>query len=119
MNNWLLNLKIRHALVGIIALALIILSVATTVLNNNMFTSVTEQGIEADLLPNQLAKVEARIRYQLSTPIELSKGMSQNKFLVDWSLAGEAEDEQAKIIDYLRFIQNILIRVPTFNLVPT
>ena len=105
MNEWLLNLKIRHALVGIIALALFILSLATTVLNNNMFTSVTEEGIETNLLPNQLAKVEARIRYQLSTPLELSKGMSHNKFLTDWSLAGEPESGQADAIAYLKHIQ--------------
>jgi len=105
MNEWLLNLKIRHALVGIIAIALFILSFSTTLLNNNMFTSVTEQSIESDLLPNQLAKVESRIRYQLGTPFELSKGMSQNKFMSDWSLAGEPEEQQKEMIDYLAHIQ--------------
>ncbi len=105
MNDWLKNLNIRNALVGIIAIALLFLSVSTTILNNSMFTSVTAQGIEQNLLPNQLAKVEARIRYQLSTPLELSKGMSQNKYLSDWSLAGEPEAQQQKVIDYLTHVQ--------------
>ncbi|WP_445947471.1 methyl-accepting chemotaxis protein, partial [Shewanella sp.] len=68
------------------------------------FTSA-EKSIEQDLLPNQLAKLEAQIRYQLSTPIELSKGMSQNKFLLDWVMAGEPDASQGQIIDYLAYIQ--------------
>lgn len=105
MGDWLKNLNIRNALVGIIAVALLFFSISTTVLNNSMFTAVTSQGIEQNLLPNQLAKIEARIRHQLSTPLELSKGMSQNKFLSDWSLKGEPESMQQTVIDYLKHTQ--------------
>ena len=105
MKNWLATFKIQHALVGIITLALVILSLATTVITNKMFTEVTEAGIESNLLPNQLAKVEARIRYQLSTPLELSKAMSQNKFLSDWSLADEPQSQRQEVIDYLMHVR--------------
>ncbi|WP_448547037.1 methyl-accepting chemotaxis protein [Thalassotalea fusca] len=101
MRELLKNLKIRHALITIITVSLLTLTVTTIVLNNIMFTNVFEDNIEADLLPNQLAKVEAKIRYQLSTPLELSKAITQNKMLIDWSLAGEPATQEAQLIDFL------------------
>jgi methyl-accepting chemotaxis protein len=100
------NIKIRHLLILIISLALVVLAASTTILNGVLFSSAAEQSIEEDLLPNQLAKLEAQIRYQLSTPIELSKGMSQNKFLLDWAVAGEPSEQQANVISYLSHIKD-------------
>lgn len=99
------NITIRHLLILIISFALIVLAASTTVLNGSLFASAAEKSIEQDLLPNQLAKIEAQIKLQLSTPIELSKGMSQNKYLLDWALAGEPSEGQAKAIDYLAYMQ--------------
>ena len=84
MNEWLKNLKIRHALIAIITISLLTLSFAGILLSNSTFTQVSEQTIENELLPNQLAKVNARIRYQLDTPLTLSKAITQNKFLIDY-----------------------------------
>ena len=106
MNEWLKKVKIRHALVIIITLSLLTLSIAGILLSNNTFTNVSEHSIESDILPNQLAKVAARINYQLSTPLVLSKAMTQNKFLIDWALAGEPEDKQQEIIDFLALMKS-------------
>ena len=85
MSEWLKKIKIRHALIAIIAISLLTLSISGTLLSNNAFTKVSEQSIETGLLPNQLAKVAAQVRHQLSTPLVLSQSMSQNKFLIDWA----------------------------------
>ena len=105
MKEWLKNLKIRHALIFTITLSLLTLSGASIMLSNYSFTNVFENNIKSDLLPNQLAKVEARIREQLSTPLELSKAISQNKYLVDWGLAGEPDQQQPQVIDFLKHMQ--------------
>ncbi|MCJ8318868.1 MAG: methyl-accepting chemotaxis protein [Colwellia sp.] len=105
MSEWLKKIKIRHALIAIIATSLLTLSIAGTLLSNNAFTKVSEQSIESGLLPNQLAKVAAQVRHQLSTPLVLSQSMSQNKFLIDWALAGEPEEGQQQVIDFLALMQ--------------
>jgi len=105
MSEWLKKIKIRHALIAIIAVSLLTLSIAGTLLSNNAFTKVSEQSIESGLLPNQLAKVAAQVRHQLSTPLVLSQSMSQNKFLIDWALAGEPVEGQQQIIDFLTLMQ--------------
>lgn len=105
MKNWLHNISIRKALITVISASLITLSIVTLALNSNIFTSVFEQNIEQDLLPNQLAKIEARIKLKLSTPLELSKSITQNKFLIDWAMAGEPESGQQQAIDYLKHMQ--------------
>jgi len=99
------NIKIRHALIGIITVSLITLSISSIILNSIIFTDVFEQNIKNDLLPNQLAKVKARIKNQLSTPLELSKAINQNKFLIDWAKEGEPESNQQNVIDYLKYMQ--------------
>lgn len=105
MNEWLKNLQIRHALIAVISLSLLTLSLTTIYLNNVMFTDVFENNIKNSLLPNQLSKVEARIRHQLSTPLELSKSISQNKFLLDWANNDEPENQQQGIIDFLKHMK--------------
>jgi methyl-accepting chemotaxis protein len=52
------------------------------------------------LLPNQLTKVEARIRTQLSTPLELAKSITQNQYLIDWAMVGEPASDQQQAIDF-------------------
>ena len=98
VNNWLNNISIRKSLIAVISISLITLSIVTIALNSNIFTTVFEKNIEQDLLPNQLAKVEARIRAQLSTPLELAKSIKQNKYLIDWAMAGEPESGQQHVI---------------------
>lgn len=106
MNELLKKIKIRHTLVIVIAVSLLTLSIAGTLLSNNAFTKVSERSIESELLPNQLAKVAARINYQLSTPLVLSKAITQNKFLIDWALAGEPEDQLQDVIDFLALMKS-------------
>ncbi|MDT0603571.1 methyl-accepting chemotaxis protein [Thalassotalea castellviae] len=101
ISNWFTNRSIRQTLIAVITTSLITLSIFSLALNNFIFSNVFQHNIEQDLLPNQLAKVESRIREQLSTPIELSKGIAQNKFLLDWAVAGESENGQGQLIDYL------------------
>ncbi len=105
MINWLNNISIRKALIAVISASLITLSIVTITLNSNIFTGVFEANIEQDLLPNQLAKIEARIRSQLSTPLELSKSITQNKYLIDWAVAGEPENGQQQAIDFFKYMQ--------------
>ena len=105
MINWLNNISIRKALIAVISASLITLSMVTITLNSNIFTGVFEANIEQDLLPNQLAKIEARIRSQLSTPLELSKSITQNKYLIDWAVAGEPENGQQQAIDFFKYMQ--------------
>jgi len=105
MNQWLNTIKIRHALITIITVSLLTLSIVGILLSNNAFTNVSERSIESDLLPNQLAKVAARINHQLSTPLVLSKAITQNKFLIDWALAGEPDNEQQEVIDFLALMK--------------
>jgi len=107
MNNWLKNLKIRHALIAVISFSLMVLSLTSIAINSSMFKSLFEENIEQALLPNQLAKVEARIRHQLSTPLELSKAISQNKFLLDWAASNEPSNKQNEVIDFLSHMQEV------------
>jgi len=105
VSKWLKNISIRKALIAVITTSLITLSLVSIGLNNAIFTNVFEENIEQELLPNQLAKVESKIRKQLSTPIELSKSISQNKYLIDWSLAGEPEEGLQQTINFLSYMQ--------------
>lgn len=105
MNNWLSNISIRKALIMVITASLITLSIVSIVLNNHIFSRVFERNIEQDLLPNQLSKIAARIRSQLSTPLELSKSITQNKYLIDWALTGEPASGQQQTIDFLKHMQ--------------
>jgi len=105
VNNWLNNISIRKSLITVISVSLITLSIVTIALNSNIFTTVFEKNIEQDLLPNQLAKVEARIRTQLSTPLELAKSITQNKYLIDWAMAGEPASGQQQVIDFLKHMK--------------
>ena len=61
MEKWLKTITIRHALIAIIAISLITLTFTSILLGNTTFTKVSENSIESDLLPNHLAKVEAKI----------------------------------------------------------
>lgn len=105
MAEWIRNMKIRDALVAIIAVALFSLTITTILLNNQIFTTVSETSIEEDILPNQLAKVEARVRAQLGPPLSLSKSMTQNQYLLDWAKNNEPEDERPQVINYLKTMQ--------------
>ncbi|GLX79503.1 energy taxis-modulating methyl-accepting chemotaxis protein with Cache_1 sensory domain [Thalassotalea insulae] len=105
INAWANNISIRKALIAVITTSLITLSILSIALNNLIFSSVFRENIEQDLLPNQLAKVEARIRKQLSTPLELSKAITQNQFLLDWAAAGEPQNEQEKVIKFLQHMK--------------
>ncbi|WP_286262746.1 methyl-accepting chemotaxis protein [Thalassotalea atypica] len=105
MNDWLKKITIKRGLIAITAISLVVLSLSSIVLNNIIFKEVFEKNIEQDLLPNQLAKVEARIRQQLSTPLELSKSITQNSYLIDWASAGEPEQGQPQAINYLKGMQ--------------
>lgn len=104
-NMWLSNISIRKTLITVITTSLITLSILSLLLNSYIFSSVFRENIEQDLLPNQLAKVESRIRNQLSTPLELSKAITQNKFILDWATSGESENSQDKIISFLQHMQ--------------
>lgn len=103
--HWLRNVSIRRLLIAVITLSLITLSILSISLNNYIFSDLFQENIEQDLLPNQLAKVKYRIREQLSTPLTLSKSISQNRFLLDWALNGEPEEQQQSVIDYLSHLQ--------------
>ncbi|RHW76797.1 methyl-accepting chemotaxis protein [Colwellia sp. RSH04] len=105
MAEWIRNMKIRDALVAIIAVALFSLTITTILLNNQIFTTVSETSIEEDILPNQLAKVEARVRAQLGPPLSLSKSMTQNQYLLDWAKNNEPEDERPQVFNYLKTMQ--------------
>jgi len=105
MNDWLRQITIEKGLIAITAISLLVLSISSIALNNVIFRQVFEQNIEQDLLPSELAKVEARIRHQLSTPLELSKSITQNKYLIDWAVAGEPDDGQADVISFLKDMQ--------------
>ncbi|WP_042143915.1 MULTISPECIES: hypothetical protein [unclassified Pseudoalteromonas] len=61
------KITIRQALIAITALSLLTLTFTSILLGHSTFTKVSENSMESDLLPNQLAKVEARIMHQLST----------------------------------------------------
>ena len=105
MINWLNSISIRKALIAVISASLITLSVVSIALNNSIFATVFETNIEQDILPNQLAKVEARIRTQLGTPLELARSMTQNKYLIDWAMAGEPASEQQQVVNFLQHMQ--------------
>ena len=105
ISNWLTDRSIRQTLIAVITTSLITLSIFSLALNNYIFSNVFQNNIEQDLLPNQLAKVESRIRKQLSTPLELSKAITQNKFLLDWAVAGEDQSAHTKIFDYLAHVK--------------
>lgn len=99
--HWLKNLNIRTALISIIAVALLILALVTTLLNNRLFTNVTADTVENELLSNQLQKVKARIVSELNLPLGLARGMSQNLFLRQWASDGEPEAQRASMLSYL------------------
>ncbi len=101
MNAWFKNIPIRHALIGIISIAMLILAVATIYMNSRMFTAVTKKTIETELLSNQLYKVQARILSELNIPVGIARGMSQTKFLRDWAIAKEPVSQQKAMLDYL------------------
>jgi len=103
--SWLHDISIRKALIAVITTSLITLSLLSIGLNNYIFSDLFQKNIEQDLLPNQLSKVEFRIREQLSTPLELSKSITQNRFLIDWAAAGEPEAQKQQVIDYLAYMQ--------------
>ena len=105
MGSLIKNLKIRHALIGIIAIALLALAATSMLVNSHMFTNVTKQNIEQEMLPNQLSKIEEHVRNQLSMPIELSKAITQNKMLIDWALENESENFKMEVVDYLGYIK--------------
>ncbi|WP_286234921.1 methyl-accepting chemotaxis protein [Thalassotalea sediminis] len=105
INNWLRNVSIRKLLIAVITFSLITLSLLSISLNNYIFSQLFQDNIEQDLLPNQLAKVKFRIREQLSTPLELSKSITQNQFMLDWAAANEPEAQQQQVIDYLSNMQ--------------
>lgn len=95
------DLNIRTALIGIIIIALLILSLATTFINNRLFTTVTANTVETELLTNQLEKVKARILSELNIPLGLARGMSQNLWLRNWALDDEPENRRGEILQYL------------------
>lgn len=99
--DWLKNLKIRQTLIILIAFALLTLAFATTFLNNRMFSVVTEYQVETEILPTQLEKVTAKIVSELTAPLNLAKGMSQNKFVREWIIDSEPTAQRAEMIDYL------------------
>ncbi|MEW6981524.1 methyl-accepting chemotaxis protein [Colwelliaceae bacterium 6471] len=105
LQSWFKNLSIKNGLIYVITASLITLSLLSIALNNTIFSNLFEQNIEQDILPNQLAKVEHRIREQLSPALELSKGITQNKYLLDWAIAGEPEEGQQQVIDFLAHMQ--------------
>ena len=94
-------LPIRHKLSALIAGALIVSLLVSTVISNFAMRSVMLDRIEIDEIPARLNALANAIDKEISVPVTISKAMAENHFTNSWMSQGESQDTLQMITDYL------------------
>lgn len=95
--------KLRTVLIVFVALALILLTLVSTVINIKQFSGLYYGQTEQEYLPNSVGRIAEQIRAELMPAIILSEDISNNSMLHDWMKDGEAAAEQhGQVLRYFK-----------------
>ena len=95
--------KLKTVLIAFVTLALVLLTLVSTLININQFSNLYYGQTEQEYLPNSVGRVSEQVRAELMPAIILSEDMSNNSLLHDWMNSGEASSEQhASVMDYFK-----------------
>ena len=95
--------KLKTVLIAFVTLALVLLTLVSTLINIKQFSNLYYGQTEQEYLPNSVGRVSEQVRAELMPAIILSEDMSNNSLLHDWMNSGEASSEQhASVMDYFK-----------------
>ena len=86
--------KLRTVFIVFVALALVLLTLVSTLINVKQFSNLYYGQTETEYLPNSVGRIAEQIRAELMPAVILSKDMSNNGLLHDWMRDGEDASEQ-------------------------
>ena len=86
--------KLRTVFIAFVALALVLLTLVSTLINVSQFSNLYYGQTEKEYLPNSVGRIAEQIRAELMPAVILSKDMSNNPILHDWMRDGEDASEQ-------------------------
>lgn len=98
----LLKTKIYIGLLASVAIPLII----TIIIFSQTIRSHTETKLQESDLPTALNEVRNQIELELLTSIIVSKEMAQNHYISTWLTAGEVEENELQLREYLTSVKN-------------
>ncbi|MBU3825257.1 MAG: methyl-accepting chemotaxis protein, partial [Candidatus Oceanisphaera merdipullorum] len=95
--------KLRTAFIGFVALALVLLTLVSTLINVNQFSGLYYGQTEKEYLPNSVGRIAEQVRAELMPAIILSGDMSNNNILHDWMKGGEeAGGQHDQVLRYFK-----------------
>ena len=95
--------KLKTVLIAFVTLALVLLTLVSTLINIKQFSNLYYGQTEQEYLPNSVGRVSEQVRAELMPAIILSEDMSNNSLLHAWMNSGEASSEQhASVMDYFK-----------------
>ncbi|MDN3518094.1 methyl-accepting chemotaxis protein [Aquisalimonas lutea] len=97
VSDWSLTWKVLVA-TGVVVITTV--AVAMT-LQYRLFGSIIEERVTDTELPAILDGVSNEVGRQMDRPLNLAYGMAENTYLRDWLAAGEPEERQAAVTQYL------------------
>ena len=86
--------KLRTVFIAFVAVALVLLTLVSTLINVKQFSNLYYGQTEKEYLPNSVGRIAEQIRAELMPAVILSKDMSNNGLLHDWMRDGEDASEQ-------------------------
>lgn len=86
--------KLRTVFIAFVALALVLLTLVSTLINVNQFSGLYYGQTEKEYLPNSVGRIAEQVRAELMPAIILSEDMSHNSMLLDWMNDGELMSDQ-------------------------
>ena len=98
-------LAIRLKLSIVIGGALLVSLIASTLISNNAMRDMVMGRIETEEIPASLNAVANAIEKEISTPIAISKSISQNYYTNQWLAQGEPSESMPDVIAYLKNMQ--------------
>lgn len=86
--------KLRTVFIAFVAMALVLLTLVSTLINVNQFSGLYYGQTEKEYLPNSVGRIAEQVRAELMPAIILSEDMSHNSMLLDWMNDGELMSDQ-------------------------
>ncbi|ART83754.1 chemotaxis protein [Oceanisphaera profunda] len=95
--------KLRTVFIAFVALALVLLTLVSTLINVNQFSGLYYGQTEQEYLPNSVGRIAEQVRAELMPAIILSDDMSNNSMLHDWMKGGEeAGAQHGQVLRYFK-----------------
>ncbi|QBL08185.1 methyl-accepting chemotaxis protein [Rheinheimera sp. D18] len=98
--------KLRTVFIAFVGLALVLLTLVSTLININQFSGLYYEQTANEYLPNSVGRIAEQTRAELMPSINLSENLAANSMLHNWMKEGETTAaNHAQVMAYFRQLQ--------------